>query len=170
MHNHALNVPLALQAVHDQYSTSTGIKLTEWIAISTAVMALFTFVMPHLHHLRLFSGIAVALIFVFVGIAVGISIKDGAPLQRGKHSHRTRVNICFSMFFISAEFTCWAGGFTPRQHRNRYGAFLSSSCRVISSNGPEFHACSLSLPAGCYIIAYFKHEAYSRVQLSASHG
>lgn len=67
-----------MQAVHDMYSDSTTIKLTGWIAISTAVMALFTFVMPHLHHLRFFSGVAMALIFVYVGITIGISIKDGA--------------------------------------------------------------------------------------------
>ena len=58
-----------------------NIKLTEWIAISTAVMALFTFAVPHLHHLRLFSGFAMGLIFVFVGIAVAISIHDGEPFN-----------------------------------------------------------------------------------------
>ena len=64
--------------MHDQYNDSLSIKLTEWIAISAAVMALFTFTMPHLHHLRMWSAIAVALIFVFTFIAVGIAIKDGA--------------------------------------------------------------------------------------------
>ena len=43
-------------------------------------MALFTFTIPHLHHLRVWSAIAVALIFVFTLIAVGIAIKDGASL------------------------------------------------------------------------------------------
>lgn len=78
------------QAVHDQYSDSLSIKLTEWITISAAVMALFTFTMPHLHHLRVWSAIAVALIFVFTFIAVGIAIKDGAsPCQAfiGTYSH-----------------------------------------------------------------------------------
>ena len=60
------------------YNDSTSIKLTEWITISAAVMALFTFTIPHLHHLRVWSAIALGLIFVFTFIAVGIAIKDGA--------------------------------------------------------------------------------------------
>lgn len=67
--------------MHDLYSDSLSIKLTEWIAISAAVMALFTFTMPHLHHLRVWSAIALGLIFVFTFIAVGIAIKDGASVS-----------------------------------------------------------------------------------------
>ena len=68
---------VVLQLVHDQYTTNENIKLSEWIAISGAVCALFTFVIPHLHHLRIYSGISVVLIFIFSIIAIAISAHDG---------------------------------------------------------------------------------------------
>ena len=69
------------QAVHDQYTDNQNIKLTEWSAITGGVCALFTFVMPHLHHLRLFSAISVVLIATFSVITIAISIKDGVFFQ-----------------------------------------------------------------------------------------
>ena len=65
--------------MHDQYDANQNIKLTEWSAISGGVCALFTFAIPHLHHLRVYSAISIVLITMFCVIAIAISCKDGAP-------------------------------------------------------------------------------------------
>lgn len=69
---------LVSQAVHDQYSENQDIKLTGWSAITGGICALFTFTVPHLHHLRIYSAISIVLIITFCTIAIAISIKDGA--------------------------------------------------------------------------------------------
>jgi len=66
--------------VHDRYNMNQNIKLSEWSAISGFICALFTFCVPHLHHLRVYSGISVVLIFMFSIIALAISIHDRASL------------------------------------------------------------------------------------------
>ena len=66
------------QLVHDRYNMNQNIKLSEWSAISGFICALFTFCVPHLHHLRIYSGISVILIFIFSIIALAISIHDRA--------------------------------------------------------------------------------------------
>ena len=63
--------------MHDRYNMNQNIKLSEWSAISGFLCALFTFCIPHLHHLRIYSGISVVLIFIFSIIALAISIHDG---------------------------------------------------------------------------------------------
>ncbi len=68
------------QLVHDRYNMNQNIKLSEWSAISGFICALFTFCVPHLHHLRVYSGISVVLIFIFSIIALAISIHDRASL------------------------------------------------------------------------------------------
>jgi hypothetical protein len=71
----------APQLVHDRYNMNQNIKLSEWSAISGFLCALFTFCIPHLHHLRIYSGISVVLIFIFVIISLAISIHDGTFVQ-----------------------------------------------------------------------------------------
>ena len=73
------------QLVHDRYNTNQNIKLSEWSAISGFICALFTFCVPHLHHLRVYSGISVVLIFIFSIIALAISIHDRASLCLLRH-------------------------------------------------------------------------------------
>jgi hypothetical protein len=71
----------SLKLVHDRYNMNQNIKLSEWSAISGFLCALFTFCIPHLHHLRIYSGISVVLIFIFVIISLAISIHDGTFVQ-----------------------------------------------------------------------------------------
>lgn len=66
-----------LKAVHDQYSENQNIKLTGWSAITGGICAIFTFLIPHLHHLRVYSAISIVLITIFCVIAIVIAIKDG---------------------------------------------------------------------------------------------
>ena len=81
------------QLVHDRYNMNQNIKLSEWSAISGFICALFTFCVPHLHHLRVYSGISVVLIFIFSIIALAISIHDRASL--------------FCCVTVRAYFTCF---------------------------------------------------------------
>lgn len=88
----------SLKAVHDLYSDNQNIKLTEWSAITGAVCTVFTFFMPHLTHLKAYSGISILLISLFAGIAIVISIKDGINNPSGEPSYELEGNVTEKVF------------------------------------------------------------------------
>ena len=96
------------QLVHDRYNENQNIKLSEWSAISGFICALFTFCVPHLHHLRIYSGISVVLIFIFSIIALAISIHDRACLCAA-----LMAQVCRTVAFPSSKFLPLYFSFEP---------------------------------------------------------
>ncbi|KAK9807181.1 hypothetical protein WJX73_004815 [Symbiochloris irregularis] len=67
----------AFKGMHDLYNDNQNIKLADWMIVTGACNGIFALCIPHLHGLRLWSGIACGCTIVFVVIVVGISAYDG---------------------------------------------------------------------------------------------
>lgn len=71
----------ALKGMHDLYNQNQNIKLADWMIVAGACNGIFALAIPHLHGLRLWSGIACACTIIFVIIVVGISAWDGKSVM-----------------------------------------------------------------------------------------
>ena len=75
---HSGKMPAA-QGMYIQYGDNENMKLSEWMIVAGACMAIFSLTIPHLHGLRVWSGIACACTIMFAVIVIGIAAWDGMP-------------------------------------------------------------------------------------------